>query len=208
VFFDVGANVGIVTLAASRWVGPHGRVYSFEPSEREYARLRDNLELNPMSNVTSVRAALSSQAGHVSLRVAAPAYAGLNTLGEHFAYDGIDTAGLETVESITIDEFVQREGIVRVSAIKLDIEGSEGAALAGGRRVLQEHRPALILEVSARALAANNWTASQLQHLLHAAEYQLFLIDEQTASLIAINDLANLDGQNVAALPREWHPVS
>jgi len=203
VFFDVGANAGIVSLAASRWVGPQGRVYSFEPSEREYARLLDNIELNAISNVTPIRAALSSQAGRVLLRVASSAHAGLNTLGERFAYDGIESVGEETVESMTLDEFVKSEGIARVSVIKLDVEGSEGAALAGGQRVLQEHRPALVFELSERALAANNWTLPQLERLLQAAAYKPFLIEEQTARLRPVAALTDIDPQNVVALPEE-----
>ncbi len=44
---DVGANIGLVSLLASRWVGPTGRVISFEPSGREFARLRQHIDLNP-----------------------------------------------------------------------------------------------------------------------------------------------------------------
>ncbi|HVQ12312.1 MAG TPA: FkbM family methyltransferase, partial [Vicinamibacterales bacterium] len=85
VFIDVGANVGIVSLAAGRWVGPQGRVYSFEPSEREHRSLIHNLELNEAINVTPVRAALSDRVGVATLRVAASGHGGLNTLGESFA---------------------------------------------------------------------------------------------------------------------------
>jgi hypothetical protein len=40
VFFDIGANVGVFSLAGSRMVGAGGQVYAFEPSRHECERLR------------------------------------------------------------------------------------------------------------------------------------------------------------------------
>jgi len=203
VCFDVGANAGVISLAASQWVAPSGHVYSFEPSEREFARLLDNLDLNANSAVTPVRAALCDSSGRVPLRVAVSSHGGLNTLGNRFAYDNVDVVGVETVEALTIDEFVSRNGIERVAVIKLDVEGAEGAALLGGRRVLREHRPALIVEVFAQALAANAWTVDNLQRLLREAGYRLFSIDDATAALTPVEELNDIGERNVAALPEE-----
>ena len=46
VVVDVGANVGIYTLEAARLTGVEGKVYSFEPSPRIYAILKDNIQVN------------------------------------------------------------------------------------------------------------------------------------------------------------------
>lgn len=203
VCFDVGANAGLVTVAACRWVGPTGHVYSFEPSEREFARLLDNLDLNAVSAATPVRAALSDRSGQVSLRVADSSHGGLNTLGCRFAYDNVSVLGVEIVEALTLDEFAARQRIERIAAIKLDVEGAEGAVLLGGRRVLQEQRPALVVEVFAQALAANNWTVDDLHRLLREARYRLFTIDDTTAALVPLAQLRDMGERNVVALPEE-----
>src|SRR5689334_17792000 len=65
-FIDVGANVGLFSLVASRWVGPAGHVYSFEPSAREYEALRDNLRRNGLSEETAFRLAVTSQSGQAT----------------------------------------------------------------------------------------------------------------------------------------------
>src|SRR5687767_13751879 len=45
--FDIGANVGALTMPMARRVGARGRVYAFEPGPPAHARLERNLALNP-----------------------------------------------------------------------------------------------------------------------------------------------------------------
>jgi FkbM family methyltransferase len=203
VFFDVGAHAGLVTLAASRWVGSGGTIYSFEPSEREHRRLVESLELSSAANVTPVRAAVAATSGRGALRVAGDANSGLNTLGDRFAYDGVDTSRIEPVETIALDDFVHEHRIGRVAALKLDIEGGEAAALAGAERLLHDMRPTLILEVASRALEANGSTRLDVEALLHQSGYRICAIDYVTAALLPLASLAEVEGENVVGLARE-----
>ena len=41
------------------------------------------------------------------------------------------------VESISLDEFVKKHGVVKIDAIKMDIQGHEGVALEGGERSIR-----------------------------------------------------------------------
>jgi FkbM family methyltransferase len=203
VFLDAGAHAGVVSLAASRWVGEAGHVYAFEPSEREYRRLLDSLELSRVSNVTPLRTAVGATPGSGSLLVADAPYSGLNTLGDRFAYGEISEASRETVEIVTIDDFVRQRAIARVDAIKLDVEGGEAAALVGAAEVLRGSRPVLVLELNAAALDASGATPARVEELLLAADYRAFAIDESDAGLTPVAGIAELDGQNVVFLPRE-----
>jgi FkbM family methyltransferase len=204
IFLDVGANAGVFSVVASRWVTPGGRVYAFEPSAREYARLLDNIQLNGIEGiVTPVRAAMSATPGRAMLRVASAQYGGLNTLGTEFPYEGVDTAGIEEVEVTTLDAFVERRALPRIDVVKMDIEGAEAAALAGAERTLSELRPALVLELFARSLATNGASIGDVEQHLRDASYRCFRIDDETAALVPVPDLAALDEQNVVALPAE-----
>ena len=60
VIFDVGANIGSMTLAFAQKV-PRGRVFAFEPTHRAFERLQENLSLNPVSarRVTPVQSFVS-----------------------------------------------------------------------------------------------------------------------------------------------------
>ena len=50
-----------------------------------------------------------------------------------------------TVETITIDSFVEQRNLERVDFIKMDIEGSEVPALTGAIKTIQRHKPKLAI---------------------------------------------------------------
>jgi len=202
-FIDVGANTGVISLVASRWVGPTGRIYSFEPSSREHANLLANVMQNAARNVTPVRAAVTSACGSATLRVAPSSHAGLNTIGGAFAYTGVDAERLESVETVTLDAFAERHSIDRLAVIKLDVEGAEAAVLQGSRRLLEDQRPAIITEVMGRSLVANGTTVESLESLLRDSGYQLFVVNDSTATLESVPTLDGIDEQNIIALPSE-----
>ena len=60
VFIDVGANIGLMTLAAAQTVGSGGRVHAFEPVPSVHAILLRNLALNKCGNVIPHAVALGS----------------------------------------------------------------------------------------------------------------------------------------------------
>jgi FkbM family methyltransferase len=57
-FIDVGANLGFLTLTASKKVGPEGKVFSFEPLVAMADRLHQTLLSNMIENVTIYQYAL------------------------------------------------------------------------------------------------------------------------------------------------------
>src|SRR5436190_21304843 len=69
VFYDVGANVGFLSLIAARIVGPDGHVYSFEPMPEIARAVGRNAALNGFDNVTVVEVALADLAGEAVLRI-------------------------------------------------------------------------------------------------------------------------------------------
>lgn len=203
VFVDVGANVGVVSLAAAVWVGATGYVFAFEPSQREYQRLTDNLLINECGWITPIRAAVIDHEGDLELRVADAAFGGLNTTASAFSYSGVAVERVERVPGITLDAFLSRTPVPRVDVIKIDVEGVEGTVLTGAAHVLQAFRPAVVLEVFSHSLQSAGWDRARLTGLLHSAGYALFAIDDMTARLAHIAALDQVDEENVVAIPNE-----
>jgi len=141
--FDVGANIGELTLLFSRFVQPGGKVFSFEPCSATFDKLttvcnlsgRDNLELNHM--------ALSDCNGIKEIYIYPEKQSGWNTLADRpLEYYGIyvKPVSREQVTPSTIDTFCQVKGITRIDLLKIDVEGAEYQVLLGARQMLKQKR--------------------------------------------------------------------
>jgi FkbM family methyltransferase len=201
-FIDLGANTGLFSMLASRWVEAGGHVYALEPSEREYRRLLDHLSLYGLSNVTAVRVAAGGRDGSAPLRVARFPNAGHNTLGASFAYADVPMERVETVTTTTLDRFADEYGLNRIDAIKMDIEGSEYDALSNASAVLDRFRPVLIVELSRGALSGFGTTPEAVIGRLVSAAYAVYRIGDSAELIRLSHDEAAPDG-NVVALPVE-----
>jgi FkbM family methyltransferase len=205
VAIDGGANDGLYSLFASRLVAPGGRVVAVEPSSREFSRLEANLRLNAAANVTALRLALGQAPGQARLAVAEAGHEGQNTIGEHVSNPKVETARHEDVEVDTIDRLVGQLGLERVDWVKLDVEGSEVAALRGGIETIQRYAPLVQVEVEAERLASQGMTKTDVVELLTELGYGLFVFDPTTGRLreAAIPD--EPEG-NALAAPHGWSP--
>lgn len=120
--FDLGAHQGIVALGLA-WHDPNGRVIAVEAEPHNVRVARENLRLNPGRPVELVHAAVTDFDGTVSFAE------GLNG-----RVDAATTWGNVEVPALTIDTLATRYG--QPDLVFVDIEGSEGLALAGASRTL------------------------------------------------------------------------
>lgn len=141
---DVGANVGPVTLALARKVGPSGRVLAIEPGPPYVARLRRNLQANPrlVDRVVILAAGLSETEGSLLWRPDPmhPFNAGLSQV------HSTAVPGERLVPVTTVDAVVAQQAWKRVDFIKIDVEGMELEVLRGGRDTLASLRPVVLFE--------------------------------------------------------------
>ena len=114
----------------------------------------------------------------------------------------MDSRASEEVELVTVDRFVDANGISRLDALKLDVEGAEFKVLLGSRRVLDAFRPAIVFEVSAASLAANGDSPGDLDAFLAELGYCIFRIREDDAELEMMERLPPDASENFVALPR------
>ena len=132
VVVDIGAHIGIYTLFALRHLSGHGRLYSFEPTPKTHALLRDNVQVNGFLESGIVRLdsrALSDHAGTATF-TAYPNNSGHNSL-----FGGTTPGESLSVETVTLDAALADEP--RIDVIKIDAEGSEPFVLRGMTRILE-----------------------------------------------------------------------
>lgn len=136
---DVGANVGYMTLAAAKAVGPSGAVIAVEPHPANVALLEANLKANGLEHrVTVVQAAAWDTAGEVDLAECA------TSTGDHRVDTLQGERSVLAVRAVRLDDVVP-DG-VRVSVIKLDTQATEDRVLAGARGLLARDRPVVLAE--------------------------------------------------------------
>jgi hypothetical protein len=89
-----------------------------------------------------------------------------------------------SVDVVALDDFIYRQGHRPPQVVKLDLEGGEGQALAGMRRLLREHPTCLLIEVHGpRAAEEVVRELAAAGYRLHRMESGYAEIDPRQASL-------------------------
>jgi len=182
VFVDVGAHVGLFALTAAFRVGSTGQVYAFEPSLKNYLRLKDNVALNQFENVSSYQMALSSNQARVKLVVSLDGYDAWNSLAQPVAGH---TYEVEEVDTTTWDDFAEQHDLLgRVAMMKIDVEGWEQHVLAGGQKAFSSlDAPVLQVEFTDVAAQAGSSSCQELYSFLQSFGYRLFVYDASSNQL-------------------------
>lgn len=168
VVLDIGGSFGIFALFMAEFVGPEGRVHTFEPGEFSFRQLRANIALNPQGErITPHNVAASDRPATLMLY-----HIGHSPVNYSIgSADGIDG---EPVPAIRVDETIPAEDAARVSFIKIDVEGHEIAALEGARSIIEERRPTIMFEVSTSALARHRQVPADVYNYLAGYGYSFW----------------------------------
>ena len=167
---DVGANIGIWTIAAAKKTGQQGQVHAFEPLEANFGRLLHNIDLNAATNVVPQKLALSDRAGPRRFFPSPNMNSGVGRLVTD------DWTGLHsTVEAVTLDDYCDQHGITSVNVLKIDVEGAEYFVLKGATRLLRSSDPPIIVFEMNREMAADLGSSpDKIETFLAALGYSIF----------------------------------
>ena len=136
---DIGANVGVYSLALARRVGPTGKVYAYEPAGEPRRLLEKSKEANSAHNLEIVAAAVSDRTrrAHLEPGISSELHSlSENALGESVAVTSLDEE--DAIRNWGSPDFV-----------KIDAEGEERRILEGGRGFFARHSPLVMFEVKA-----------------------------------------------------------
>ncbi|WP_331326207.1 FkbM family methyltransferase [Methylobacterium fujisawaense] len=140
---DIGANIGWFTLLMAGLVGPGGRVNSFEPRNDTYYHLSLSVGENEFTDrVRLFNFGLSDS----------PAVSRIN-----WGTNSDNRGGAFVSEHLDGDQFSSEEiGLVRlddlslrrVDFVKIDVEGFEPKAIAGGKNLIGSNSPLMLSEIN------------------------------------------------------------
>lgn len=139
VVYDIGANVGFYSILAAHLAGAQGKVYAFEPLNRNVGFIRRHAILNRMENIEVFEAAVSDQSGEAFF-----------DLGVSIATGHLSETGSVKVPVVRLDDLVSAGDILPAEIMKVDVEGAEYAALQGAQKMIEAHRPTIFLDTHGR----------------------------------------------------------
>ena len=137
IVLDIGANIGFYTLILSKLVGKKGKVYAFEADPSNFKLLKKNIEVNNCENVILINKAVSNKKEDVNF------YIKDSNTGGNSMFKGVGVEELK-VKAINLDEYFSDN--IKIDFIKMDIEGAEGRAVIGMKKLLEKNNIKLITE--------------------------------------------------------------
>lgn len=194
-FVDIGANIGLFTLVASRIVGSSGRVVSFEPALRNYNKLVHHISTNNISNVIAEKLAISSGESSITLKGGEDSF-NSGMISEF----GTDTGHSELVSTTSLDRYRHINIDGKIKFIKIDIEGGEYNALQGMQEILSADRPMILMELNDNLLNRAGSSAKAIEDFLDQFKYVKRFLDGD--GRIVKTRMLNDDSFNCVFLPQ------
>lgn len=134
-FVDIGANVGLYTLTAAKALqGKKGRILAFEPNPPTLARLNANIQANPdlfgeelklevlAIGVADRETSFELMVDHSNLGASSIASSNRSAISA-------DHKTSVTIQCRPLLSILEGQGLSRIDALKIDIEGAEDMAL-------------------------------------------------------------------------------
>jgi len=141
-YIDIGANQGVLTLQASRIVGPEGRVVAFEPNPEAFRIMKAHLVLNRRTNCELHNMGLSDEEGKLTL-----------SLGEEHSGTATFRSLDRAVHKIPVpvrrgDSLLRPEELRGRVLVKIDTEGFEHRVVRGLGPLLDRVDTVFTIEVT------------------------------------------------------------
>jgi len=172
--FDIGANIGVMTLNFAKQVGEMGRVNAFEPHPDISKTLFNNIEKNKMADrVKLFKYGLSNFTGLGNLYCmdkSKPNLGMSSLVSQNFP----SLSQKMEITIVTLDRFVKDYKIDKIDFIKVDIQGAEGLFIEGAKETLTRFSPCLLMEISSEDLVQAGWSPILVFRQLYSLGYRNF----------------------------------
>lgn len=167
---DVGAYIGLYTVALAKRVGASGKVHAFEPDPATFRKLQHHIKINGVqSRVSLSRCAVGDKNESASFTSGRDSQSHLS-LG-HLPQEGQKQT---TVQVVTLDAVLQGSP---VDVMKVDVEGFEEHVLRGASQLLADERRAprvIFIEVHPYAWGQSGTSSESLLKFLRDFGYEVF----------------------------------
>ncbi|MBN2514367.1 MAG: FkbM family methyltransferase [Sedimentisphaerales bacterium] len=177
VIFDVGAYHGYIT-SKYKSLFPTAQIYSFEPFTESFAILEKRTQNNP--DIHSYNLALSNKTGTAEFRINSSAetnslFATDTNAANSWGAGLMETHNVVTVNTTTLDEFVDTHRIEKIDLLKIDVQGAEYLVLEGAQKTLAKNSIKIIYsEIITTATYENQKNFSEIVSLFYNFGFELY----------------------------------
>jgi FkbM family methyltransferase len=143
VLVDVGANTGIYTIKAAKWLSAGGgTVVSMEPFPEIFATLFKSIQDNGFNNVRLRNFCAGDHNGSATF------WRNFDKPNSYSLVNRDKKASCFSAMTVAIDDLFGWEKLDRLDYLKIDAEGAEEQVLRGGSKTIEKYRPIIQVEVS------------------------------------------------------------
>lgn len=166
---DAGANIGFFTLLLSQYVGSDGVVLAIEPSWNNTKKLYRNIvDINKAQNIIMQPTALADCEKTI------PFFMGRDS-GQNAAWrNEVNVLEETTVKAVSLDSIWLDRAVPKL--IKMDIEGSELAALHGAKNLLALQPQFIVMEFNVDALKGMGTSPDEIREYMGLYDYNLYIL--------------------------------
>lgn len=180
VFFDIGANIGYFTVLAQVY-NPDIQICAFEPANGAYDYLLKNIKLNHGHKSKGFKLALAGINGVIQFFDVVSKYTylkhHLNGSSSTQNEKGLRKMSQYNVDSMTLDNFVEKNNITKLDLIKMDTEFTEHFILQKGHQTIERFKPIIISEVYSEI-------EDEFEREIKLHDYQIYLYTENKLKYI------------------------
>lgn len=202
---DIGANCGAFSLKLAERIYAKGllncKIIAFEPNPYIYKKLEENLRLNThlVPVVKPHLIGLGNKGGSFEM-----------IFNEHNSGGGKVILDLKTsldkrikIEMKTLDNFTEEQNLSNISFIKIDVEGLEPLVIEGGKKTIEQHKPALYIEMTDKWFKEHGYSQHDIISYLKHLNYQLYAeINGKFVDLSSIPSLDKIEQYNLLAITK------
>jgi len=186
VILDIGANTGVYALVA-KTINPNSKVFAFEPVNRVYDKLHENIALNSY-DIVAIKKAVSDRSGTAVIYDTNQEHTLSVTVNRNTVNPEIQSVKTE-IQIVSLDDFVREYDLKNIDLIKIDVEMHEPEVLQGFLNHISIFKPTFLIEI------LTDEVAEKVQNLVEGLGYLYYNIDEKTG-IRQVNKISKSDYYN------------
>ena len=181
---DIGANLGLYTVASMHHLDAGGRIVAFEPHPKTYEFLQKSVAANQTNGracprVDTFNLAATPEPSRQELRL------NPENRGDNRTYHGTYQGKMEEwntlpVEGRPVDDVLAELGIDEVNFVKIDIQGYEQKAISGFQKTLARSQNVILLsEFWPKGLEEAGGGATEYLQMLTNLGFTLYVLNQK-----------------------------